>query len=202
MELNQLRYFLKLAEVSNFTHAADELGITQPALSRSIAKLEDELGQPLFDRMSRTIALTDAGRLFSVRAEQIVTLADDALLELTDRDDCGRIRVGAIPTIAPFLLPGILREFRDQSPDVSVIAYEETTEKLLNRCRQGEVDVAILAAPVDAKYLQTETLFEEGFSMNRIVCPATSYRFVGNKRFSPLRYSTPANWPPSRNWSH
>jgi LysR family hydrogen peroxide-inducible transcriptional activator len=161
MELNQLRYFLKVAERANFTHAAEELGMTQPALSRSIAKLEDDLGQPLFDRKSRTVALTDAGRLFSVRAAQIVMLVDDALLELTDREDCGRIRVGAIPTIAPFFLPMVLREFRDQSPDVSVVAFEETTDKLLHRCRQGEVDVAILAAPIDAKYLETETLFEE-----------------------------------------
>jgi LysR family hydrogen peroxide-inducible transcriptional activator len=161
MELNQLRYFLKVAERANFTHAAEELRMTQPALSRSIAKLEEDLGQPLFDRKSRTVALTDAGRLFTVRAEQIVMLVDDALLELTDREDFGRIRVGAIPTIAPFFLPMVLREFRDRSPEVSVVAFEETTDKLLHRCRQGEVDVAILAAPVDAKYLQIEVLFEE-----------------------------------------
>jgi LysR family hydrogen peroxide-inducible transcriptional activator len=130
-------------------------------LSRSVAKLEEALGQPLFERKTRTVALTDAGRLFFSRAEQIVALADDALAELTDRDDRGRIRVGAIPTIAPFLLPSILRIFHDHSPDIQVLAFEETTDKLLHRCRQGEIDVALLAAPISAKYLEVEPLFEE-----------------------------------------
>lgn len=161
MELSQLRYFLKVAERGNFTRASEDLGLTQPALSRSIAKLELDLGQPLLERKTRKVTLTDAGRLFSVRAEQIVSLADNLQTELTDREDRGRIRVGAIPTIAPYFLPLALREFCDQSPGIHVAAFEETTDKLLQRCRQGEIDVAILAAPVSAKYLETEPLFEE-----------------------------------------
>src|SRR5262245_17240745 len=118
VELSQLRYFLKVADRASFTRAGEDLGITQPALSRSIAKLEESLGQPLFERKTRKVTLTDAGRRFRERAEQIVALAEDAIQELTDRDDRGRIRIGAIPTVAPFLLPIVLREFRDSYPDI------------------------------------------------------------------------------------
>lgn len=161
MELSQLRYFLKLRAEGSFTRAAQELGLSQSALSRSIAKLEAELGQPLVERGHRQLELTAAGRTFAERASHIVGLADDALAELTDREDQGQIRLGAIPTIAPYFLPGVLRAYRDEFPNVQVIAYEEPTEKLLQRCRQGEIDLAILVAPLTAKYLEVETLFEE-----------------------------------------
>lgn len=105
--------------------------------------------------------LTDAGRLLQIRAEQILALADDTVSELTDNCQTGRIRIGAIPTIAPFFLPRLLRAFHDQYPQAKVAACEETTDKLPHRCQQGEVDLAILAAPVSAQYLQTEDLFNE-----------------------------------------
>lgn len=161
MEINQLRYFLEVAERLHFTHAADELGVSQPALSRSIARLEAELGQPLFDRQGRQLALTDAGELLRSRAEQIVALVDDSLAGLTDNGQTGRVRVGAIPTIAPYFLPAVLRLFRDRHPQASVTAIEETTARLLQRCQHGEVDVALLAAPIAAPHLDSEPLFDE-----------------------------------------
>jgi LysR family hydrogen peroxide-inducible transcriptional activator len=161
MEISQLRYFLKVAERKNFTRASEDLAMTQPALSRSIAKLEEEIGQPVFERQTRMVMLTDAGRLLQARAEQILGLIDDTLSEITDDGETGRIRVGAIPTIAPYFLPRILRSFRDQHPRANVVVDEETTEKLLQRCNQGEVDVAILAAPISRQYLEVELLFEE-----------------------------------------
>lgn len=161
MELSQLRYFLKVAQRSNFTRASEDLGITQPALSRSIAKLEEEFGQPIFERQTRNVSLTDAGRLFQTRAEQILTLVDDTLSELTDNGESGRIRVGAIPTIAPYFLPTVLRDFRNQHPLVNVVVFEETTDKLLQRCNQGEIDVAVVAAPIRKQYHEVEPLFDE-----------------------------------------
>ena len=161
VELSQLRYFLKVAERQNFTRASADLGITQPALSRSIARLEAELGQPVFERQARNVALTDAGRVFQARAGQILAMVEDTLAEMTDNGETGCVRVGAIPTVAPFFLPTLLRTFRDQCPRARVVAFEETTDKLLQRCSQGEVDVALLAAPVSAQYLGTEPLFEE-----------------------------------------
>jgi LysR family hydrogen peroxide-inducible transcriptional activator len=161
MEISQLRYFLEVAERLNFTRAGDELGVSQPALSRSIARLETELGQPLFDRQGRQLAFTDAGKMFQARAEQIVALVDDSLAALTDNGQTGRVRVGAIPTIAPYFLPGVLRLFRDRHPQASVTAIEETTARLIHRCQHGEVDVALLAAPIAAQHLESESLFDE-----------------------------------------
>ncbi|MES2791794.1 MAG: LysR family transcriptional regulator [Planctomycetota bacterium] len=161
MEISQLRYFLKVAERQNFTRAAEDLLISQPALSRSIAKLEEELGQPLFERQSRAVALTDAGHLLLKRAEQILALIDDTLAEISDDGQTGRIRVGAIPTVAPYLLPTLLRTFTAKHPGATLVVYEETTDKLLQDCNQGEIDVAILALPVSRQYLQVEELFHE-----------------------------------------
>lgn len=180
MELTQLRHFIKVAERQSITHACQDLLITQPALSRSIAKLEAELGQPLFERQTRRVVLTDAGRLFLERATQILALVNDTVAELTDNGETGRIRVGAIPTIAPYFLPTMLRQFRDACPQAQVVAHEETTERLLHRCHQGEVDIAILAAPIAAAHLETEVLFTEELLL---VLPA-QHPLASKKRIS------------------
>ncbi|UUO05166.1 LysR family transcriptional regulator [Blastopirellula sp. J2-11] len=161
MEISQLRYFLKVAEWKNFTRAAEDLLVSQPALSRSIGKLEEELGQPVFERQSRSIVLTEAGRLLQSRAEQILSLIEDTKSEITDDGRTGRIRIGAIPTIAPYFLPGLLQAFAATSPESTLTVQEEVTEKLLQRVAQGEVDVALLALPVSMQHIEIEALFDE-----------------------------------------
>lgn len=161
MELDQLRYFLQVAQRGNFTRAAQDLMISQPALSRSIQKLEEELGQPVFERKSRSVCLTDAGTLLQGRALQILRLIEETKAEITDDGQSGRVRIGAIPTIAPYFLPELLRSFSTEFPKASLIVQENTTDVLLKCCTQGEIDLAILALPVAAKYLETEELFEE-----------------------------------------
>ncbi|MCA9113130.1 MAG: LysR family transcriptional regulator, partial [Planctomycetaceae bacterium] len=161
MELDQLRYFLKVAERGNFTRAAEELMISQPALSRSIQRLERELAQPVFERRTRSVLLTDAGTLLQARAQQVLTILEDTKAEITDDGESGRIRVGAIPTIAPYFLPEILRQFSAAHPKATVTVQENTTDKLLKNCTQGELDLAIVALPIPAKYLEVEELFEE-----------------------------------------
>jgi len=161
MDLDQLRYFLRVAERQNFTRAAEDLAISQPALSRSIQKLEEELGQPVFERRTRSVALTDAGTLLQSRAQQVLTILEDTKAEITDDGQSGRVRVGAIPTIAPYFLPEILRRFAREFPKATLIVQENTTDALLKSCTQGEIDLAILAVPVPARYLEVEELFEE-----------------------------------------
>lgn len=161
MELDQLRYFLRVAERGNFTRAAEDLVISQPALSRSIQKLEEELGQPVFERKTRSVSLTEAGILLQSRAQQILTIVEDTKAEITDDGQSGRVRVGAIPTIAPYFLPSLLRQFSSEFPKAALIVQENTTDALLKSCTQGEIDLAILALPVPAKYLEVEELFEE-----------------------------------------
>jgi LysR family hydrogen peroxide-inducible transcriptional activator len=161
MELDQLRHFLRVTEFANFTKAADAVGLSLPALSRSIARLEEELGQPLFERQTRNVALTDAGTLLLGRARQILSLADDIKAEISDDGETGRIRIGAIPTIAPYFLPERLQKFQRMHPQAKVIVQEDTTDNLLKKLADGVVDVAIAAMPIEARYLQVESLFEE-----------------------------------------
>ena len=161
MDLDQLRYFLQVAERQNFTRAAEDLMISQPALSRSIQKLEDEIGQPVFERKSRSVTLTDAGTLLQSRAQQVLTILEDTKAEITDDGQSGRVRVGAIPTIAPYFLPQVLRKFSRQHPKATLIVQENTTDALVKSCRQGEIDVAVLALPLPARYLEVDELFTE-----------------------------------------
>ncbi len=161
MELDQLRYFLQVAERGNFTRAAEDVKISQPALSRSIQKLEEELGQPVFERQTRSVTLTDAGVLLQSRARQVLSILEDTKAEINDDGESGCVRVGAIPTIAPFFLPKVLREFSKAHPKANLIVQENTTDRLLKSCIQGEIDLAILALPIPAKYLEIETLFDE-----------------------------------------
>lgn len=161
MELDQLRYFLRVADRGNFTRAAEDLMISQPALSRSIQKLEEELGQPVFERKTRSVALTDAGLLLQARAQQVLSILEDTKAEITDDGESGRVRVGAIPTIAPYFLPEVLQRFSEAFPQATIIVQENTTDLLLKSCTQGEIDLAIVALPVPTKYLEIEELFEE-----------------------------------------
>jgi LysR family transcriptional regulator, hydrogen peroxide-inducible genes activator len=161
MEIDQLRYFLQVARRASFTRAAEDLLISQPALSRSIQKLEEELGQPVFERKARSVSLTDAGTLLQARAQQVLTILEDTRAEITDDGKSGRVRIGAIPTIAPYFLPEVLRKFADQFPEATLIVQEQTTDLLLKSCTQGEIDLAVVALPVPVRYLEVEELFQE-----------------------------------------
>ncbi len=161
LNLHLLEQFVALARTKNFTRAADELHLSQPALSRAIQKLEDQLGAPLFERKPREVVLTDLGELLLERAKEILQLMEDTISELSEAGRRGRIRLGAIPTIAPYFLPGLLHAFAKKHPDVLVVVQEDTTENLVRRCSHGEIDLAILAQPVIARHLEVEPLFEE-----------------------------------------
>jgi len=161
MELDQLRYFLQIAECGSYTRAAENLLVSQSTLSRSIQKLEEELGQPVFERMARGIHLTDAGTLLQPRAMQVLSLLEDTKAEITDDGQSGCIRIGAIPTIAPYFLPEVLEQFASAYPRASLVVQEYTTDLLLKSCTDGEIDLAIVALPIPSKYLDSQVLFEE-----------------------------------------
>ncbi|MEL7335032.1 MAG: LysR family transcriptional regulator, partial [Planctomycetota bacterium] len=161
MDLDQLQYFQSLAESASFTASAQRMGLSQSAFSRSIQRLEEEVGQPLFERKPGTVQLNDAGLLFQQCAAQIIQLVEDTKAEICDDGQTGRVRVGAIPTIAPYFLPDLLRCFRCAYPDAQTIVQENTTDVLLKEIKQGGVDVAILAAPITVKYVDVEELFDE-----------------------------------------
>ena len=161
MELEQLRHFLSVAELGNFTKAAVDVGLSQSALSRSIQRLEEELGQPLFDRQSRKAVLTDAGQTLEMRAKQIVSSVDELRAEICDDGQTGNVRVGAIPTIAPYFLPKRLQTFQKSFPKAKVIVQEDTTAELTRKLYDGAIDLAVAALPIEGRYLGVEELFEE-----------------------------------------
>lgn len=161
MDIAQLRYFLKVAELGSFTRASEELGVSQPALSRSIAKIEEMLGQPVFERQTRCVVLTDAGKVLQQRAFQIVQLLDEIPREICDDGKTGNIRIGAIPTIAPYCLPPILKKARETFADATWNIREDVTDRLLQACNSGELDLVIAALPVELGYLDSKTVHEE-----------------------------------------
>lgn len=161
LNLQLLEQFVALARTKNFTRAAEELHLSQSALSRAIQKLEDQLGQPVFERKPREVVLTELGELLLERAKHILQLMEDTFSELSEAGRRGRIRLGTIPTIAPYFLPGLLSSFAKKHSDIAVIVQEDTTENLIKRCSHGEVDLAILALPLLAKNLEVEPLFDE-----------------------------------------
>lgn len=161
VEFQQLEQFVAVARARNFTRAAAELNISQSALSRAIQKLEEQVGRPLFERKPREVVLTDLGELLLDRAKEILKMVEDTFSLISEASRHGRIRLGAIPTIAPYFLPGLLRTFSGLHPEISIIVQEDTTENLLKRCSHGEIDLAILAQPVIAKYLEVAELFDE-----------------------------------------
>ena len=161
MDLGQLRYFLKIVEHESFTRAAKDCSVSQPALSQQIAKLEKELGQPLFERQGRTIRMTACGQVLQKQAEKILHLVNDTKRQITDDGQTGKICISSIPTIGPYFLPELLKNVGSQFPLASFEINEDVTEDLVRKCSNGEVDIGMLALPVSAKYLTIEPLFEE-----------------------------------------
>ncbi len=163
MEIHQLQYFVSVAEMGNFTRAAEKCLVAQPSLSQQIKKLEKELGHPLIERLNRGIRLTDAGRIFYDKACHILDSVEEAKREITDERDenAGRITVGAIPTIAPYLLPAVLKKFSIRFPKAEVVLRENFTEFTIKGCLEGDLDLGILALPVEQDHLVVTPLFTE-----------------------------------------
>ena len=163
MELHQLRYFVAVADLGNFTRAAERCLVAQPSLSQQIIKLETELGQPLFDRLGRSVRLTDAGQALYPRAVSILASVDDAKRCVTGNGDAetGCLAVGAIPTVAPYLLPPLLKQFLKRFPAADVTVHENLTAHTIRGCVEGDLDLGILALPVDDERLHVEPLFTE-----------------------------------------
>jgi LysR family hydrogen peroxide-inducible transcriptional activator len=163
MELHQLRYFIAVSETGSFSRGAERCGITQPSLSQQILKLESELGQRLFDRLGRSVQITPSGRILLPRAQRIlaeVNSASNAVQQDVDQGK-GSLTIGAIPTIAPFLLPEALSELRKRFPDSELQIREDTTDNLVRMLVRAEIDCAIMSPPVEESHLKQENLFTE-----------------------------------------
>src|SRR6266478_2172636 len=145
MEIHQLRYFVAVADEGSFSRAAVKVRVAQPSLSQQIRKLEAEIGQRLFDRLPRSVVLTEAGRCFIDYARQILASIGDARRCVDELKDAvtGKLAVGAIPTIAPYVLPELVRKFHKDYPEVTLELVEDVTDGIIRRVEAGELDVAL-----------------------------------------------------------
>jgi LysR family hydrogen peroxide-inducible transcriptional activator len=163
MEMHQLRYFVAVARSGNFSRAADECHVAQPSLSQQILKLEDEVGERLFERTRRRAILTPAGTLFLPHVLNILEAAERGRQEIREMGGQvrGKIVLGALPTIAPYFLPEIIRLFREKYPGAELILYEQTTDQLLRNLEENEIDLAIVSDAPTNPNIQVEQLFSE-----------------------------------------
>lgn len=163
MELHQLRYFVAVAETGGFSKAARICFVAQPSLSQQIIKLERELGQRLFERLGRTSVLTEAGRALLPRARLILKEAGDIKSGISDDlgSGSGQLSVGLIPTIAPYVLPGVLKRFYESFPRAQISVNENLTERLVKSLIGLEIELAVMSLPIEDKLIRTELLFED-----------------------------------------
>lgn len=167
--LKQLRYFEALAEQQHFGRAAEVCAISQPALSVQIKELEQHTGKALFERGARQVRLTAFGEDFASRVRILLRQADDlgAFAAASRERLAGRFRLGVIPTVAPYLLPGLVPQLSTHFPDIELRLRESQTAKLVEELLQGRLDAALVALPVEESSLTETPLFAEDFVLVR-----------------------------------
>lgn len=163
--LAQIRTFVTIAEQKHFVSAATKLGISQPSLSQALAALENGLGIQLIERSTRRVIVTPTGEALLPYAKDTLNAADafvtqsrGALGELA-----GPLNIGIIPTVAPYILPALLIGIEEQFPDLEPRIVENQTEVLLGMLRDGQIDLAVLATPVNVSGLSELSLYDEPF---------------------------------------
>src|SRR6187399_1210493 len=165
IKLKDLRYLVAVADTRHFGRAAERSFVSQPTLSAQLKKLEEYLGVQLIERSPKRVSLTVAGEEIVERARRILE-ASDEIVELAKghRDPlAGRLKLALLPTIGPYLLPNVAGRLRRQLPRLELMLYEYQTDPMLEKLHSGEIDVGILALPVQSDGLDTHELYKEPF---------------------------------------
>lgn len=165
MNIRDLQYVIAVAETRHFGKAAERCYVSQPTLSGQIKKLEQELGVVIFERTNRSVEITAIGEDILQHARLIMEQADVIKqLAMAYQDPlAGPLRIGAIPTLSPYLMPLILLPLKKAHPQLKLVLSEEMTDILLTRLQNHEIDAALLATPVDEAELEVMPLFDEPF---------------------------------------
>ena len=163
--IKQLRYLIAISETLNFTRAAEACFVGQSTLSAGLKELEDSLGVQLVERDKHSVSLTPIGQGVVERAQRLIVQADDLVdfVEGSAGDMMGVIKLGVIPTIAPFLLPLFLPKMREQFPDLKIVLREDLTANLIDKLNHHELDFALIALPYDTKGFLIKELFNDEF---------------------------------------
>ena len=163
MTIVQLGYVVAVDNLRHFAEAADHCHVTQPTLSMQLYKLEQEIGVKLFDRSKQPVVPTEGGKEFIAQALNILAEVDvlQNIVEQRHGTHTGELKVGIIPTLAPYLLPLFVKSFSQKYPKVKLTVNELTTEAIIARLREGRLDVAILVTPLNEKGITEQVLFYE-----------------------------------------
>lgn len=163
MEIHQLRYVAAVMRAGNFSRAAEQCHVSQPSLSQQIQKLEEELGERLFERRGRQTRLTPAGEQFLPRALRILEELAEAEREVREAHQLvrGELIIGVLPTIAPYLMPPVISRFTRRFPGISVVIQEETTAGLMRLTDSHELDLAVASLPLPDRHVKIRELFAE-----------------------------------------
>ncbi|MGA7825739.1 MAG: LysR substrate-binding domain-containing protein, partial [Steroidobacteraceae bacterium] len=167
LKLKDLRYLVAVADQRHFGRAAARCFVSQPTLSTQLKKLEHSLGVQLIERTPNNVSLTEAGEEIVARARRILEASDEVVaLARSQRDPLsGRLRVALLPTIGPYLLPRVTRAIRRALPRLELMLYEYQTAPMLEKLHAGELDLGILALPVELGGLEVRELYSEPFAV-------------------------------------
>ncbi len=163
--LKQLKYLCALARSRHFGNAAKACHVSQSTLSAGILELEDNLGAVLVERSSKRVMLTPLGEEFVERSQAVLNEVEDllGLCEASGEPFSGKIRLGVIPTIAPFMLPGLLNNLRKRHPRFQLFIREDLSSNLVDALNMGELDILLLALPYPMEGVEEMPLFDERF---------------------------------------
>jgi LysR family hydrogen peroxide-inducible transcriptional activator len=167
IKLKDLRYLVAVADTRHFGRAAEKCFVSQPTLSAQLKKLEDYLGVQLIERQPKNVTLTEAGEQIVARARRMLEASEEVVtLARAHRDPlAGRLRLAFLPTIGPYLLPRVSQPMRKGLPRLELRLYEYQTAQILEKLEVGEIDLGILALPIDAEGLETKELYTEPFTV-------------------------------------
>ena len=181
--LTGLRAFVALARRRHFGSAAAELGISQPSLSQALAGLEAGLGTTLIERTTRRVFLTADGEALLAKAIAVTDAVDEFVAEASGTGDplSGTLRLGLIPTVAPYILPTVLRGLATELPALDLRVIEDQTARLLEALREGSLDAAVLALPVDGRGLAEVAMYDEDF----VLALPAGHPLAGRTRVDP-----------------
>lgn len=165
MKLQQLEYMAALDRFRNFARAAEQCYVTQPALTIQIKNLEDELGIKIFDRTKKPIVPTEAGKLIIEQARLILREIDaiKGIVESYKTDIAGKLSIGIIPTVAPYLVPRFINDFMKKYPNVEITFKEDITESIVKNLKDGLLDAGIVVTPIEDKNTAVIPVYYEEF---------------------------------------